>query len=61
MKEPQTGLTLKGEGGLTIIVGTNDSYEIKGPFTILNDAGDAVFQAEEEWFCRCGHSSNKPF
>jgi CDGSH-type Zn-finger protein len=28
---------------------------------VLNGRGKPLFHGEEEWFCRCGASANKPF
>lgn len=59
--QPQTEITAMGGGKLEVKTTTNGSLRITGNITILNDAGEIVFQGDKQWFCRCGHSSNKPF
>lgn len=59
--EPQTEITAMGGGKLEVKVGTNKSLQFTGNFTVLNSEGEAVFQGDKQWLCRCGHSSNKPF
>ena len=45
-----------------IIVQDNGSYHIKGKFKILTPAGKEIpHEGDEEWLCRCGQSSKKPF
>lgn len=59
--EPQAEISTMGGGKLEVKVNTNGSLRISGNFTILNDDGEPVFQGDKQWFCRCGHSANKPF
>lgn len=59
--EAQAEIAPMSGGKLEVKVGTNKSLQFTGNFTVLNDAGEAVWQGEQQWFCRCGHSSNKPF
>lgn len=49
-------------GVLQIIFHTNGPIQVKGSFAILDAAAEPLKRvAEEEWFCRCGGSQNKPF
>jgi CDGSH-type Zn-finger protein len=46
-----------------IITPENDGpYHIKGTFKIMTEGGRQIlFEGNEVWLCRCGHSANKPF
>jgi CDGSH-type Zn-finger protein len=35
--------------------------EVRGPFRIKGPDGKMIEKEEPVFFCRCGHSSNKPF
>ncbi|MBI1277782.1 MAG: hypothetical protein GC179_06605 [Anaerolineaceae bacterium] len=59
--EPQTTVETLDGGKLKIETTTNGPLHISGNFTILNEAGELVYQGTDEWFCRCGGSGNKPF
>ncbi len=48
-------------GALTITPETNGSYWVCGDFEILDANGEVVYKGSEQWLCRCGASSNKPF
>lgn len=55
-------ITVLTEGGaLTIKPGLNKSLTVKGNFTILDAAGKPIYSGTENWLCRCGGSSDKPF
>jgi CDGSH-type Zn-finger protein len=45
-----------------VTVQDNGPYRIKGPVKIVTPTGEPfVFEGEQVWLCRCGHSENKPF
>lgn len=55
-------ITVLTDGGpLTIKPGLNKSFTVQGNFTILDSAGKPIFSGTENWLCRCGGSSDKPF
>ncbi len=39
----------------------NGPLHIVGNLTIENAEGQAIFQGDDAWLCRCGGSKNKPF
>jgi CDGSH-type Zn-finger protein/uncharacterized Fe-S cluster protein YjdI len=52
------------QGGVLLIEPQpNGPLKVSGNFTIRNEKGEALFQAEEKtaWLCRCGASESKPF
>lgn len=52
------------QGGRLLIEPQPDGpLKVSGNFTIRNEKGEAVFQAEAKtaWLCRCGASKSKPF
>lgn len=59
--EGQTVIDPEGSGPLIVETTTNGPLHITGKFTVLNGRGKPLFHGEEEWFCRCGASANKPF
>lgn len=59
--EPEMTIQTLDGGKLRIETTTNGSLHITGNFTILNEQGEHVYQGTDEWLCRCGRSSNKPF
>lgn len=59
--EPMMTISPTEGGKLHIETTTNGSLHLTGNFTLVNDAGETVFQTTDEWLCRCGGSSNKPF
>lgn len=59
--DPQMTLETLDGGKLQIETTTNGSLHLTGNFTLVNDEGETVYQGADEWLCRCGGSSNKPF
>jgi CDGSH-type Zn-finger protein/uncharacterized Fe-S cluster protein YjdI len=49
------------KGKLTIVVQPKKSLAIKGPFEVKGNDDVVFWRGEEQWFCRCGHSEDKPF
>lgn len=60
-REPKGEITPQPGGKFTIRLGKNKSLAMSGGFTILDAAGTPIFAGPEQWLCRCGGSSDKPF
>ncbi|HHH42577.1 MAG TPA: CDGSH iron-sulfur domain-containing protein, partial [Gammaproteobacteria bacterium] len=59
-----TGVTSdepEGEGPLVITVRPDSMLVAKGPMTIVCADGSFAATRNKAAFCRCGHSTNKPF
>lgn len=55
-------VTFNPNGGeLTILPGKNDCLAVTGNFTIICGDSNPVYNGNEQWLCRCGGSSDKPF
>jgi CDGSH-type Zn-finger protein/uncharacterized Fe-S cluster protein YjdI len=50
-----------GSGPLEIKANPSGPLRFTGKTAIINGEGEAVFQAERQFLCRCGYSSKKPF
>jgi CDGSH-type Zn-finger protein/uncharacterized Fe-S cluster protein YjdI len=50
-----------GDGALKITPEKNGPYWVQGDFEIVDANGEVVYRGSENWLCRCGGSSNKPF
>jgi CDGSH-type Zn-finger protein/uncharacterized Fe-S cluster protein YjdI len=50
-----------GSGPLEIKANPSGPLRFTGKAALVNGAGEAVFQAERQFLCRCGQSSKKPF
>lgn len=50
-----------GEDGLVITIRENAMLLARGPMLISNPDGSSGTTRNKAAFCRCGHSSNKPF
>lgn len=48
-------------GALKMTVALNGPILMSGPFAVINDEGEVLFESEKGALCRCGESSNKPF
>lgn len=58
---PEVKAFVSGETALTVNASKDGPYEVHGPLTLTNAAGDVVYAGEQTWLCRCGASNNKPF
>jgi CDGSH-type Zn-finger protein/uncharacterized Fe-S cluster protein YjdI len=62
--EPTTGDTpalAVRNGVLSVEPEPNGPLVVSGNVEVISGTGRTVLKAEEAYFCRCGHSANKPF
>jgi CDGSH-type Zn-finger protein/uncharacterized Fe-S cluster protein YjdI len=62
--EPETGDTTAlavRDGVLAVEPETDGPLVVTGNIEVVSGTGRTLAKAEEAYFCRCGHSANKPF
>ncbi len=50
-----------GAGALEVSVAENGPLLLRGPHTLFAGSGREAQRATKNFFCRCGHSKNKPY
>jgi len=58
--QPSETLAVKN-GPLKVISHKNGPLEVQGALEVCAASGRTIARGTEHWFCRCGHSQNKPF
>ena len=59
VREDEEGVDVGGK--LILEPEQNGPMHIVGNFEVIGSDGAVLYKGKEEWFCRCGGSSNKPF
>jgi CDGSH-type Zn-finger protein/uncharacterized Fe-S cluster protein YjdI len=58
----QTSAAELGAGALRVLPQKDGPCLIEGPLTLISgDGATTMYCGPKAWFCRCGHSGNKPF
>ncbi|HYC32896.1 MAG TPA: (4Fe-4S)-binding protein [Gemmatimonadales bacterium] len=47
--------------GVTVTVSADGPLRLRGPFRIVNDAGELLAEGDAATLCRCGATGNPPF
>jgi CDGSH-type Zn-finger protein len=48
-------------GPTTVTVHAQGPLEVRGEMTVVASDGTTLRESRRQYFCRCGHSGNKPF